>query len=219
YTMVIGIGFLLLVSLVISASLSAAGKFFGSIVPAAMLELVNSVVSLVVITVLFAITYRVVPERTLPWRRLWVGSFATAALFTVGKFLLGLYLGHASVGSAYGAAGSLVVLLVWIYYSACLFLLGAEFTRQYAYEQQGVPIQKAGEEVEKTPEPEPTRIAVAPAAVKPMSAPGLSPSPAPQGSARKIVSDAPKTLKGLLVASAWVGAAVLFRRWYERPQH
>jgi membrane protein len=135
YIMVIGIGFLLLVSLLVSGALAAAGKFIGGFVPGFLLQTVNIVISLAAITILFAIMYRVVPERTLPWRRLWVGSFATAVLFTLGKHLLGLYLGHASVGSAYGAAGSLVVLLVWLYYSSNLFLLGAEFTRLYAYRE------------------------------------------------------------------------------------
>jgi membrane protein len=87
-----------------------------------------------VITLLFAVVYRVVPDRTLPWRGLWVGSFFTAVLFTLGKYLLGLYLGKASIGSTYGAAGSLVVLFVWVYYSSQLFLMGAEFTRLYACE-------------------------------------------------------------------------------------
>lgn len=137
YVMVIGIGFLLLVSMIISAGLTAAGKFVGNYVPTGLLQAANIVISLIVITVLFAIMYRVVPERTLPWRRLWVGSFATAALFTIGKYLLALYIGHAGVGSAYGEAGSLVVLLVWVYYSSCLFLLGAEFTRLYACQTEG----------------------------------------------------------------------------------
>lgn len=138
FSMVIGIGFLLLVSLLVTAFLSGAAKFAGNYVPAGLLHAVNLVVSLVVITVVFALIYRFVPEQTLPWRPLWPGSFATAVLFVIGKYLLGLYLGRASVTSAYGAAGSLVVLLIWVYYSSQLFLFGAEFTRIYACHFKGV---------------------------------------------------------------------------------
>ncbi len=137
FTMVVGIGFLLLVSLLATAFLAGLGKFVAGYFPA-VLQVANNVLSLAAITVLFALIYRFVPEQTLPWRVLWPGSFATAILFTLGKYLLGVYLGKASVGSAYGAAGSLVVLFVWVYYSAQLFLFGAEFTRIYACEQSGV---------------------------------------------------------------------------------
>lgn len=138
FAMVVGIGFLLLVSLLASTAIAAVGKFVGNYVPAALVQTVNSLVSLIGITVLFALIYRFVPQQTLPWRRLWPGSLATALLFTVGKDLLGLYLGKASVGSAYGAAGSLVVIFVWVYYSSQLFLFGAEFTRVFACHQAGV---------------------------------------------------------------------------------
>lgn len=134
FTMIVGIGFLLLVSLLISAALTGIGKFVGAYLPVGLFQVANGIISLAVITLLFAVIYRVVPQRTLPWRGLWIGSFVTALLFTAGKYLLGLYLGKASVGSAYGAAGSLVVLFVWVYYSAQLFLFGAEFTRIYACE-------------------------------------------------------------------------------------
>jgi membrane protein len=137
FGMVVGVGFLLLVSLVASAAFSALGHFIGGYLPA-VLQAFNAVISIGVFTVLFALMYRVVPQQRLPFRRLWVGSCATAILFTLGKYLLGLYIGKASVGSAYGAAGSLVVLFVWVYYSAQLFLFGAEFTRLYACDG-GVP--------------------------------------------------------------------------------
>lgn len=132
FGMVLGIGFLLLVSLVVSALLTALGKFFESRVPVTLWHFFNIVVSLVVVTVLFALIYRVVPSTRIEWRDVWVGAFVTAVLFTTGKSLIGLYLGKASVGSAYGAAGSLVAVLVWVYYSAQIFLLGAEFTHVYA---------------------------------------------------------------------------------------
>jgi membrane protein len=134
FGMVLGIGFLLLVSLLLSAAVAAWGKFVGNSfqLPALGLEGANFLVSIVVITLLFAGIYRFLPEERLPWSDLWIGSVGTALLFLLGKFLLGLYLGRASVGSAYGAAGSLIVLLVWIYYTAQLFFFGAEFTRTYS---------------------------------------------------------------------------------------
>lgn len=138
FAMVVAIGFLLLVSLLASTAIAGVSKFLGSYVPTALVQSVNSVVSIAGITVLFALIYRFVPQQTLPWRRLWPGSIATALLFTAGKDLLGLYLGKASVGSAYGAAGSLVVIFVWVYYSSQLFLFGAEFTRVFACHQDGV---------------------------------------------------------------------------------
>lgn len=154
FAMVGGIGFLLLVSLVASAVFAALGKVVGGYVPTAFFEAVNFVVSLVAITFLFAVIYRVVPNQTLPWRGLWPGSFVTAVLFTLGKFLLGMYLGKASVGSAYGAAGSLIVLFVWVYYSAQLFLFGAEFTRIYACEN-GVKCLNLEKKESEAGQPEP----------------------------------------------------------------
>ena len=138
FAMVVGIGFLLLVSLVVTAFLAGLGKFAESYLPVGLFHIVNILFSVAVITGLFAVIYRFVPQQTLPWRRLWPGSFATAVLFTIGKYLLGFYLGRASVSSPYGAAGSLVVLLIWVYYSSQLFLFGAEFTRIYACHTAGV---------------------------------------------------------------------------------
>jgi membrane protein len=134
FGMVLGIGFLLLVSLLLSAGLSAVGELFLQTlpVPAFVLQAVNQLLSVLVITLLFAAIYRFLPSDRLPWNDLWVGSLGTAILFVIGKFAVGAYLGHAGVGSAYGAAGSLVVLLVWIYYAAQLFFVGAEFTRAHA---------------------------------------------------------------------------------------
>lgn len=135
FGMVLGIGFLLLVSLVISAAVAVVGNFLHGRTPGAFLQAFNMVVSLIVITLLFALIYRLVPSTRIPWSDVWVGAFVTAVLFTTGKYLIGLYLGKASVGSSYGAAGSLVALLVWVYYSAQIFLFGAEFTHVYAKTQ------------------------------------------------------------------------------------
>jgi membrane protein len=134
FALVLGIGFLLMVSLLFSALIAALGKFLGSFlpVPELVLHLANLVLSWVAVTGLFALLYKVVPDVKIEWRDVWIGAAVTSFLFSVGKFLIGLYLGKASVGSAYGAAGSLVVFLVWVYYSAQIFFLGAEFTHVFA---------------------------------------------------------------------------------------
>jgi len=134
FALVLGIGFLLMVSLLLSAAISAAGKFFGGFLPVSevALNLINVAVSFVGVTVLFALLYRVVPDVWIRWQDVWIGAAVTSALFSIGKFAIGLYLGKAVTGSAYGAAGSLVIFLVWVYYSAQIFFLGAEFTHTFA---------------------------------------------------------------------------------------
>lgn len=130
----LGTGFLLLVSLALSAALAAFGKWFGGWLPAPEFVLQGSelLISLVVITGLFALMFKVLPDAQVAWRDVWVGAALTALLFTIGKFAIGMYLGKSDVGSAYGAAGSLVIVLVWVYYSAQILLFGAEFTQVYA---------------------------------------------------------------------------------------
>lgn len=130
FGMVLAVGFLLLVSLVISAVLAALGKIFSGLlpIPEVLLGAMNFVISLAGISALFVLILRYVPETKLPWKQMWKGATVTALLFTIGKVLIGLYLGKAGVGSAYGAAGSLVVIIVWVYYSAMIFLFGAELT-------------------------------------------------------------------------------------------
>jgi membrane protein len=119
---------------VVSTTLAALGKFFGGVLPMPefVLNGINILVSLTGTSVLFALIFRYVPETRTPWSRIRAGAIATALLFTIGKSLIGLYLGKAAVGSAYGAAGSLVVVIVWVYYSAMIFLFGAEFTHVLA---------------------------------------------------------------------------------------
>jgi membrane protein len=128
------IGFLLLVSLVINAGLAAVGKYLSGWIPGqeVLWQCINFVVSIAVITLLFAMIFKVLPDATIAWRDVWVGALLTSVLFGIGKFLLSLYLGKSSVASVYGAAGSLVVILMWVYYSAQILLFGAEFTRLYA---------------------------------------------------------------------------------------
>lgn len=134
FGMLLSIGFLLLVSLMLSAGLAAVSSLFGDALFGWDLgwRILNTIVSFGVITLLFALIYKVLPDATVSWSDVWIGSAMTALLFTIGKSLIGLYLGSSSVASAYGAAGSFVVLLLWIYYSAQILLFGAEFTQVYA---------------------------------------------------------------------------------------
>lgn len=134
FSMVLGIGFLLLVSLVISAGLSAAQETLGNAIPVSeiLMQIVNLIISIGVITVLFALIFKFLPDAEIAWRDVWLGAFVTALLFSLGKFLIGLYLGNSAVASSFGAAGSLVLLLIWIYYSAQILFFGAEFTQVYA---------------------------------------------------------------------------------------
>jgi membrane protein len=134
FAMVIGVSFLLLVSMIISAVLSAIIKYFSHVLPIAapLWNLGDLAISLCVVTLLFAALFRYVPDTRVDWRDVWVGAIATAVLFDLGKFGIGLYLGRSGVGSMFGAAGSLVVILAWVYYTSQLVFLGAEFTYVYA---------------------------------------------------------------------------------------
>jgi membrane protein len=133
-TMVLVIGFLLLVALVLSAALAVLGNFLEGLLPLpeVVMQIINFVVTFSIITLLFGLMFKYLPDAVIAWRDVWVGAIITALLFTVGKIAIGLYLGNAAVTSAYGAAGSLVVLLLWVYYSAMIFFFGAEFTQVYA---------------------------------------------------------------------------------------
>ena len=141
FGMILGIGFLLLVSLVVSAGLSAVNTWMTGLMPGAevLFSVLNLVVSLALISLLFAMIYRFLPDVRIAWRDVWMGALFTAVLFTIGKFLIGLYLGHSSVASVFGAAGSLVIVLVWIYYSTQILFFGAEMTQVYA-RQRGAQI-------------------------------------------------------------------------------
>jgi membrane protein len=141
FGLVVAIGFLLMVSLAVSAALAALSGWLGRRAPDVprLLGALDVLVSLGVITLLFAMLYRFLPDVRLRWRDVWTGAFVTAVLFTIGKHLIGLYLGQSSVASSYGAAGSVVVLLLWVYYSSQIVLLGAEFTRVYTRRQRSTP--------------------------------------------------------------------------------
>jgi membrane protein len=147
FAMVLGVGFLLMVSLLLSALIAGAGSYLNALLPALepLSHLTNAVVTFLVMTLLVAAIYKWLPDAQVAWHDVWTGAILTAALFTLGKFLIGLYLGKAGLGSAYGAAGSLVVLIVWVYYSAQVLFFGAELTQVYArrYGSKILPTEQA----------------------------------------------------------------------------
>jgi membrane protein len=134
FTLVLGVAFLLLVSLVLSAGLAAVGAYFSHTLPggAVLWQVLNFLISLGITTLLFATIYKVVPDVDIHWRDVWVGATATAVLFTLGKLGIALYVGRSTVASPFGAAGSVVALVVWVYYSAQILFFGAELTQVYA---------------------------------------------------------------------------------------
>jgi membrane protein len=134
FTMVLGIAFVLLVSMVVSAVLSTITGYFSYLVPGAdfLWHIADLIVSFGVVALLFALLFRYVPDERITWKDVGIGAVATALLFDIGKFLIGFYIGKASVGSMFGAAGSIVVILAWVYYSSQLLFFGAEFTHVYA---------------------------------------------------------------------------------------
>jgi len=141
FGMILSVAFLLLISLVVSAVLSAFGGVLGRMLPdglsATVLQIVNIVFSLIVITALFAAIFKVLPDARVGWRDVWVGASVTAVLFVLGKFLIGFYIGRSNPGQAFGAAGSLAVLFAWVYYSAMILLFGAEFTQAWVERNGG----------------------------------------------------------------------------------
>jgi membrane protein len=134
FSMVLGVAFLLLVSLVLSSLLSSFGTVLADTLPggAVVWQIINFALSFGVVTLLFGLIFKVIPDAKIQWRDVWLGAAVTALLFTIGKQLLGLYLGKAAVGSSYGAAGSIVALVVWVYYAAQILFVGAEFTQVQA---------------------------------------------------------------------------------------
>ncbi len=147
FGLVLGVGFLLLVSLIISAGMEGLGAWLGAFMADWHTVIVglDVILGFAISTVLFAMIYKYVPREQISWDDVWIGSLVTATLFMIGKLVIVVYLGRVAFASAYGAAGSFVVLLLWVYYSAQIFLLGAEFTYSYAYEhgsRLGLPEQR-----------------------------------------------------------------------------
>lgn len=137
FGMILAIGFVLIVSFVVTSLVAAMGQWWSNafVGMEAVLQVVNFLVSFGIITLLFAMIYKILPNVTIPWSDVWIGAGVTSLLFSIGKFLIGLYIGKSAVASSYGAAGAFVVLLLWIYYSTQIFLLGAEFTYNYSHDR------------------------------------------------------------------------------------
>jgi membrane protein len=208
FGMVLGLAFLVTISLVLSSALSAVGKWWGPLFGQweAVAHALDLLVNFAVLTVVFAAIYKLMPRATIQWRDVWVGAGVTVVLFVIGKILIGLYLGKSDVGASFGAFGSLVIVMVWIYYSAQIFLLGAEFTWTYAH--------AAGSRRGQAKEKENLGEAKAPSA-----------APAPQATLVPVVERrqrgvvyAPlvralqrKGIFGATIAAAFLGGAVLRR--------
>jgi membrane protein len=168
FSMVLGVAFLLLVSLVVSAGLAAAGQLLGNVlpIPEIILQVLNFLISFGIITLLFAMMYKFLPDAEIGWREIWIGAAVTSVLFTIGQLAIGLYLGHSGTTSTYGAAGSLVVLLLWVYYSAQIFFFGAEFTRVHA-NRSGHPIRPKADAISLTEPVESNRTKVQDESLRP----------------------------------------------------
>ncbi|MBX9776198.1 MAG: YihY/virulence factor BrkB family protein [Xanthobacteraceae bacterium] len=134
---VLAVGFLLLVSMLLTAALSAAGKYLGTFIPEVALQFIGSAVSFLVIALLFAMMFKWLPDAEVHWQDVWLGAVVTALLFEVGKFLISFYIGKQGLESTFGAAASIVIILIWIYYSAQLLLFGAELTNVRAKQRRG----------------------------------------------------------------------------------
>jgi membrane protein len=221
--MVLGLAFLVTISLVLSSALSALGKWWGPMFGQweTVAHLLDLVVNFGVLTVVFAAIYKLMPRASIQWRDVWVGAVVTSVLFVIGKFLIGLYLGKSDIGSSFGAFGSLVIVMVWIYYSAQIFLLGAEFTWVYAHEagsRQGESAQKEnlGEATRPAPSATPATSALA------ASAPLMPSTPAIERRRRWDSRNAMvralqrKGVFGVTVAAAFLGGAVLRKVITER---
>ena len=181
--MILGLVFLLMVSLAVSAAVAAFGSLTSELLPGAevLLQVLNFAISFGIATVLFAMIFKLMPSTHIAWRDVWVGALTTAALFEVGKFAIGLYLGKSSMTESFAAAGSLVVLIAWVYYAAQIFLLGAEFTKVYA-QQHGSRVGEGAAAEPAPAKPDPVEVvhatleanrgaAVAEATLKPPPAP------------------------------------------------
>lgn len=192
-SMVLGLGFLLLVSMVLTTAVQALVAKGGQLlpIPDVFTTILSTVISFLIVTLLFAMIYKFLPDVKLGWSDVWTGALVTAGLFTAGKFLLGLYLGREATASSYGAAGSVVVILLWIYYSSIILLFGAEFTQTYALKRghklkptkYAVPVTQEARAQEGMPKPEsvePERARVfahdtlGPASAAPLLAPSAS---------------------------------------------
>jgi membrane protein len=219
FGLVLALAFLIVVSLVLSAAMSALGKWWG---PAfgeweTVAHVVNLAVGFGMLAVVFAAIYKFMPRAHIQWRDVWVGAAVTAALFVIGKFLIGLYLGKSDVGSSFGAFGSIIIVMVWVYYSAQIFLLGAEFTWVYAHDagsRKGESVHKENVAEAKRPAPSAALPAAAPASVSSAVMP-IAPTVERRrrwDSRNRVVRALQKRgVFGVTVAAAFLGGAVLRR--------
>jgi membrane protein len=169
--LILTLGFLMLASLVISAGLAAVGNYLHAVFPGAdvLLTVAHFVVSLVLLAAVFAAIFKLLPDKQIAWRDAAIGAIATALLFTIGKLLIDLYIGGNHIASGYGTAGTLIVLLIWIYYSSLTFLLGAEFTRAYAEANGSYQVDSsAGLANRADPLPSPRRVTRLPISLRPV---------------------------------------------------
>ncbi len=203
--LILGLAFLLMVSLAISAGLAAFGSFIGGLLPGqeALLQLLNTVLAVAVTTVLFAMIFKLMPTAKVAWHDVWVGAIVTALLFEVGKLLIGLYLGKSALANSFAGAGALVILLAWVYYAAQIFLLGAEFTKVYAHTHgsardraPATPVQLTAADARKPAEPSPA----APATAAPQA-----------GMPAAVSAQAAHAARALLPQMALLGGMVLLR--------
>jgi membrane protein len=188
--LILGLAFLLMVSLSVSAGLAALGTWFGGLLPGweILLYLINMVISIAIATVLFGMIFKLMPTARVAWRDVWIGAAVTAVLFEIGKLGIGLYIGTSGMNESFAAAGSLVVLLVWVYYAAQIFLLGAEFTKVHADHHGSRAASKAVAATAATAE-----------AGQPVEAPGARVSPALHTEAQQAVQARTAAAKSLLV--------------------
>ena len=216
FGLVLGLAFMMMVSLIVSAGVAAFGNWSSSLAPGweILLQIINIAVSLAITTLLFAMIYKLMPSVKIAWRNVWVGAAVTAVLFEVGKLLIGLYIGKSGVNESFAAAGSLVVLLAWVYYAAQIFLLGAEFTKVYAGQHAGVAGAGVDAAADKT---DLTADKLAPA--------GLSAS-APASPAAKTVAqlgpylerETSKVINRFVTLVAVCAAELFLSRWYKRKR-
>lgn len=214
FTMVVVLGFLLLVSLAMSAGLAAVHGFSVGLWPGAkvLLEIANAAFSFGVVTVLFAAIFKLLPDTKIAWRDVWAGAATTAALFTVGKTLIGLYLGKSSIASAYGAAASLAIILAWVYYAAQILFFGAELTQVYAH-RHGSRRENAG--AAPAVRPAPPRLAAVPP-LPPLTRPA-GPAAATDAHEAEPLDRAGRRATALYKAGVAVGVAA--GRLLRRPRH
>lgn len=230
FGLILGLAFLLMVSLLVSAALAAFGSWFGALVPGweLMLQSLNVLISLGIVTVLFAMIFKLMPTARIAWRDVWIGAGVTAVLFELGKLAIGLYLGKSGVNESFAAAGSLVVLVAWVYYAAQIFLLGAEFTKVYAGEHGSVSGAKAVAATEASAAEDAAgtdRVsggAVVPSIETPPPPPdysGLGRTAAAQAEIDRRVARASAVLiRQLLLLGAVTLGNVLASRWYRRQR-